>query len=370
MIKVLGILETMAYGGVERRRLSLAKYLNKDLFELKIICTKATDELIEQFRQEGVEVIPIGILKSPFQWSQHQKVQKIIATYKPHIVHGAVFEGVTMAAVNGFLMKVPIVIIEETSDPQNRSWRGNLLMKLFSFLCTKAVGVSRASTDYLENVLRIGNEKIQLIENGVALPKVENKSETKLIKERLNLNGKIVIGSVGRMLNDNTKRFSDLIKAFALLVKVDQNVHLILIGDGPEKWHYENIVKELGLEGFVSFEGYQKDVSKYYYVMDIFSLVSAHESFGLVLAEAMLHKLPVVATRVGGMQFIVDDSQTGFLVEKFDVDQIAAQIARLLKDKELRLTFGQNGYQKAMLHYTEEQYVKKVENLYLSLVKR
>jgi len=99
-------------------------------------------------------------------------------------------------------------------------------------------------------------------------------------------------------------------------------------------------------------------------------LVSSHESFGLVLAEAMLHKIPIVATKVGGMQYIVDDNQTGFLVPKYDVESISNKIELLCGNKNLRIKFGNAGYEKAIQNYTEERYVKNIQNLYSSLGKQ
>lgn len=369
MIRVLNILETMAFGGVERRRLSLAKHLDKSKFELKIICTHSNPEFVKQFEAEGVEIITIGNFNSPFHWAQHKKVQQIITEFKPHIIHGAVFEGVTMAAVNGCIKRVPIVILEETSDPQNRSWRGNLLMKLFTMLCDKVVGVSTASTDYLSNKLNIKKSKIALIENGVAIPRVVSQTEIEALRAKLNI-GKdtIVIGSVGRMLSDSTKRFSDLIKAFNIIVQKDINAELILIGDGQEKENYIKLVAELGLSEKVHFRGYENDVAPYYELFDVFSLVSAHESFGLVLVEAMLHKLPVMATRVGGMQYIVDNDTTGFLVDKYNTAQMADKLELLCTNAALREKMGTAGYVKAMDCYTEEKYVARVSDLYNNLL--
>jgi len=369
MIRVLNIVESITYGGVERRRLSLAKMLNKEEFELKIICTHYRGEIPERIKECGVEVIAVGKLKNIFDWKKHKKVISVVKEFKPHIIHGAVFEGVTMAAVAGVTCRVPIVIIEETSDPQNRSWKGNLLMRLFAFFATKVIGVSNASTSYLIDKLKISSDKVRLISNGVAIPRNVAENEIKELKEAINIeDGKIIIGSVGRMINDNTKRFSDLIQAFAFLLQKGLNVHLVLVGDGPEKGNYENLVKKLNIEKNVAFEGYQNDVAKYYKIFDIFSLVSAHESFGLVLAEAMLSKLPVVATKVGGMQYIVDNEKTGYLVEKYDVNEIATKLEKLCKNESLRKEMGECGYEKAMNNYTEEQYVKRVEKLYLELI--
>ena len=370
-IKILHIKQSIYFGGVERTRLSLAKHLDRSLFEQKLICTSHRGDLITEIREEGVEVYEIGNLKSPFQWSQHKKVQKIIETYKPDIIHGAVFEGVTMAAINGWKKNVPVIIIEETSDPKNRSWKGNLLMKIFSKLAHRVIGVSQGVTEeYLKGKLNVLPTKVVLINNGVALPRIVEEFELQKARKSLGINEHdFIIGSTGRMLMDSHKRFSDLIQSFAKFALGKNNVKLLLVGDGPEKANYESLVKELNIKEKVIFTGYQSDVTLYYKIMNVFSLVSSREAFGLVLAEAMLNKLPVVATKVGGMKYIVDDGKTGFLVNPYEIDEIADKFEKLYNDKEICQFFGDNGLQKALSEYTEESYTKRIEKLYLDLKK-
>jgi glycosyltransferase involved in cell wall biosynthesis len=371
MIRVLNIIDTMGSGGVERRRLSLAKLLDKSKFELKIICTNAVGSFPDEFKKYNVEIIQIGDLQSFLDIKQHKKVIKIINEFKPHIIHGAVFEGVTMAAINGAYKKVPIIILEETSDPQNRSWKGNLLMKLLCLTANKVIGVSPAATNYLENKINLPKDKVVLINNGVVIPTIANQESKNNIKEKHQiLKDDIVIGSVGRMNSDAHKRFSDLINAFSILAQKNSNVKLVLVGDGPEQSNYKNLVDKLGIQDRVVFAGYQNEIEEYYAVFDIFCLVSAFEAFGLVLAEAMLHKLPVVATNVGGIRYIVDDNETGFLVEKFDVESINEKLDILCNNSDIRKQFGENGYIKALKCYSEERYVKNIEDLYIELIKK
>jgi len=369
-IKILYCLQAIGSGGVERRRLSLAKLLPKEKYEIKVICTQVQNEFYKEFEAVGVEIIPVGLLKKTFDFTIHKKVQKVIDEFRPDIIHGAVFEGVTMALMNGFIKRVPIIVLEETSDPINRSWRANLLLKVYSLFADKFVGVSQASCNYLKDAAKIKPSKIKLINNGVKKPRVVADIEIRELKEQLGIsNNTFVIGSVGRMVSDANKRFSDLIKAVSLLIKKGYEIKLILVGDGKERPGYESLAKELKVENEVIFTSYQNDVAKYYNIMNAFSLVSAHESFGLVLAEAMLHKLPVVATRVGGMQYIVDDKETGFLVEKFNVSEIADRLEQLYLNKDLQTSLGVKGYTKAINRYTEEQYVSEVEKMYVHLLR-
>lgn len=371
-IRILHIQETIGGGGVERRRLSLAKHLDKTQFEQKFICTFAKGNIPDEIRAEGFDVLAIGRLKSPFDWKQHRKVQKIIEEYQPDIIHGAVFEGVTMAAINGWLKNVPVIIIEETSDPQNRSWRANLLMKLFAVLADKVIGVSEGVTEeYLKGQLGLSNKKAIAITNGVALPREVNLKETNAAKIKWGIEeSDFVIGSVGRMNQDSHKRFSDLIHAFALFSKGKVNIKLLLVGDGQERKNYEEQVAKLGIEDQVIFASYQSDVALFYQIMDVFALVSAREAFGLVLAEAMLNKLPVIATKVGGMKDIVDDGVTGFLVEPMDVASITDKMELLFQTPALLKEMGNSGFIKAKREYTESIYIKKIENLYLNIMNK
>ena len=222
---------------------------------------------------------------------------------------------------------------------------------------------------YLKDKIGVSEKKVALINNGVGIPRSVSQEEVEQLKASLGVNDTdLIIGTVGRMNDDGIKRFSDLIKAFQQIVKKIPNAKLLLIGDGPELVNYKQLSKELEIEKSVLFAGYQSDTAVYYKVMDIFSLVSNNEAFGLVLAEAMLHSLPIVATAVGGMKYIVVDGETGFLVKRHQVDEIANKIIELCENKELRDQFGENGLQRANELYTEKKYVEAVRILYKDLL--
>lgn len=365
-IKILHIQETIGSGGVERLRLSLAKHLDKNIFDQMFVCTNVAGNIADEIRAEGFEVVPIGSLKMPFDWKQHKKVQKIIEEYQPDIIHGAVFEGVTMAAINGWLKKVPVIIIEETSDPQNRSWKGDLLMKVFSRLANKVIGVSKGVTEeYLKGKLNLSSSKAITINNGVAIPRRISEDELNVARMQYGISeSDFVIGSMGRMLQDSHKRFSDLIKSFAVFAENKINVKLLLVGDGPELEGYRKLVNSLGIKEKVIFAGYHSDVALHYQLMNVFALVSEREAFGLVLAEAMLNGLPIVATKVGGMKYIVEDQVTGFLVEPRNVNSISEKLVWLFSNSKLAREMGEKGKIRALQNFTEDIYVKKIEELY------
>ena len=139
-IRVLHCLESISSGGVEQRRLMLAKYLDSKKYKQAIVCTQALGVIPSQLKEAGCEVYPVGVLSHSFDIKAHINLIKVIREFKPHIIHGAVFEGVTMAAIGGTLSRVPIIIAEETSIPTNRSKKATLFLKYLSLLCDKVVG--------------------------------------------------------------------------------------------------------------------------------------------------------------------------------------------------------------------------------------
>ncbi|WP_162300306.1 glycosyltransferase family 4 protein [Epilithonimonas hispanica] len=361
-------MSTVTGGGVERRRLSLAKAFKGTDIQMKLVGTFKSGLIAEQIEQNGVEILEVGDFNGPFHWEKHKKVQQIIEDFKPHIIHGAVYEGVTMAAVNSFIKKVPIVILEETSDPQNRSKKADFLLRLFSFVADRFIAIAPNVADYLKNTAKVSPRKIITINNGVEIPRIVSDEEIHSLKSNLGITeGDFVVGTVGRLFNDH-KKFTDIIEALSLLNL--PNIKLLIVGSGPDEEMIRQKVTELRLDNQVIFTGYQFDTAPYYKLMNVFCIASQREGFGLVAAEAMLHKLPVIATRVGGLQNIVVDGETGILISPNKPHEISDAIKEIYKSSDLQKKYSQKGYDRAMKNYTEERYVKDVINLYNELLEK
>lgn len=367
-IRVLHCLQDIGSGGVEQRRLALAKHLDPDKYQQAIICTQAYGGIPEQLEDVGCKVHPVGLLKHPFDFMVHLNVLKVIKEFKPHIIHGAVFEGVTMAAICGSLSRVPIIIGEETSDPKNRSWKGNLLLKGLSMLTHKMVGVSSATCDYLINKININDGKVVLINNGVEVTSESSREVINEIYEELKIQpDNFVIGFVGRLFDD-CKRVSDLISAFSIIVEKYPKSRLLIVGDGPDKKTLNSLALSLNISDKVIFVGYQSDTRKFYDIMNVFVLPSATESFGLVLVEAMFAKLPVVASRVGGIPYIVSEGETGFLFEPKNVKELSERLLYIINNPLESFNMGVEGYKVAIDKFSAERYCNDVNRLYQKLL--
>jgi glycosyltransferase involved in cell wall biosynthesis len=119
---------------------------------------------------------------------------------------------------------------------------------------------------------------------------------------------------------------------------------------------------------FYGFVGHRPQLIEHYYRGDIFVLPSiCNDSFGIPVVEAMASGAPVVASRSGGVVETVKDRETGFIVEKNDVQQLAHALLRLLEDNVLRETMGRAGRERALKHFTWDKVAEDMRKRYLTL---
>jgi D-inositol-3-phosphate glycosyltransferase len=163
-----------------------------------------------------------------------------------------------------------------------------------------------------------------------------------------------VILFVGRI--EPLKGIDTLLRAIALLAPEmpcwRDELSVVIIGGAPgagidqvnaELARLERLRTELGIEDLVTFQGAKdQDRLVYYYSAAEMTVMPSHyESFGMVALESMACGTPVVASKVGGLAFNVQDGQTGFLVPDGDAEVLASRIRLLLKDRDLRQKLSQ-----------------------------
>lgn len=124
------------------------------------------------------------------------------------------------------------------------------------------------------------------------------------------------------------KRFDDLIRALPLVTPRD--TRLMIVGEGPERAALEALITRFGLQQRVDLAGQVDDLARRYAVADCLAVASGTESFGLTVAEALSHGRPVVATRCGGPEEILDNGRFGTLVPVGDVPALAAALSQVL----------------------------------------
>ena len=129
------------------------------------------------------------------------------------------------------------------------------------------------------------------------------------------------------------KRIDDVVEVFYRIQK-EVNAILIMVGDGPERLKAMETCEKLGIENKVKFLGKSNQVYQILCYSDLFILPSASESFGLAALEAMMMRVPVISTNVGGLPEVNIEGESGYLFELGDVEGMAQKSISLLNDEQ------------------------------------
>lgn len=192
----------------------------------------------------------------------------------------------------------------------------------------------------LVSIWGISQEKINVIYNGTDFKplKIDKEKARKII----GIPGTIIL-SCGRLVP--WKGFKMLIKLMPEILKLNQFIRLIIVGDGPEKEKLERIKNNLGLNNKVYLVGKksQEELKIYLASADLFVLNAAYEGFSHQILEAMASGLPVITTNVGGNPEIIEQGENGFMVSYNDELNLFEAIKTIFEYQDIRDKFIENG---------------------------
>jgi len=168
--------------------------------------------------------------------------------------------------------------------------------------------------------------------------------------------GALVLLSVSRLEagERSAKGVLHVLEALPELRRQFPELRYVVVGDGDDRGWLENRARSLGLGGAVTFTGHlsREELNNCYAACDLFVLPSDKEGFGIVFLEAMAHSKPVVAARAGGVPEVVQDGETGLLVENGNRAALVGALAALLADPGRRNRLGSAGYRRLQEQFT------------------
>ena len=362
-------------GGAERQAERLALYLKDKGWPVYVI-TRCMGGLPARQEFQGLTIIRPAtfgfgklktltfILGAVFAlWSLRSKYSLLHA----HLAYGSAFAALLAARLLGKRVIVKFGNSGEYGDVEvsRRTLRGRLRLAALR----KWVDVVIALDDSIfDEILSIGidRSRIRRIPNGIearnffpAQPKLE-------AKKKLNLDGKVVMIFVGRL--SPQKSLPTLLQALAKSLPACPKLHLLLVGDGPDRAALEGQVQALGLGRSVAFLGSQPDVWPYLNAADIFVLPSRSEGISNSLLEAMSAGLACAVTPVGGNMEILDHGRCGVLLPAGDVSAWSMSLVELGNDPQKRELLGQAARQHVLSHFDFSVVGSMYEELYRGLL--
>lgn len=370
------IMQSPDLGGAETYMLSLISSFitNKD----KVIIASNKGKFLtkaKEFRVHTFKLLYImdiignlrGLIKTtillPFEFIFYIK---LLSKFKKNGVQVILMSNFTEKLFVSFVslfVKIPVVWIEygrlENVFKRN-FYIPKIVYRLLNNIPFKVIVPTKNTMGSLITDARVSLAKIACVPLGISFTQfTSTETQIPFSKEKKAL----FIGNVSRLTTEKGQDY--LIKAMKYVVKQIPNARLLLVGDGPDKNNYQKLVSELGLEKYVTITGFVNNLTDYYSVMDIFVFPTVWdlEGFGLVVPEAMSHKLPVVASNLGPVPEIVDDERTGILVKPKDEKALAKAIIDLANNFSKRKKMGEEGYKKVLEYFTLEKSFQKVRDI-------
>lgn len=142
------------------------------------------------------------------------------------------------------------------------------------------------------------------------------------------------------------KRIEDVIRVFNR-IQNELAAKLILVGEGPEKEQAELMAEQMGIQQKVVFLGNSNEIDRILCFSDLFLLPSEKESFGLAALEAMINKTPVISSNAGGIPEVNLHGESGFLSDIGDVEDMATNALKILKEDNVLAEFKKRAYEVA-----------------------
>lgn len=207
-------------------------------------------------------------------------------------------------------------------------------------------------------------------ESNLKIKKIIKKIYNPIIIERTQYeydrNSKSII-SAGRLTNQ--KGFDILLDVAKIVLKKHPDWKWFIAGEGEDRRFLEEKISKYTLEGKIILCGNVDNIEEYYKKSAMYVLTSRYEGFGLVLTEAKTFHLPCVSFRCkAGPSEIIQDSVNGYLVDCFNVQEMAEKICNLIEDEDLRISFSEKALEDTE-KFSLDKIVKEWEDLFEELKK-
>ena len=232
---------------------------------------------------------------------------------------------------------------------------------------TKVISVSNYGYECMTAFDLLPRNRFQMIYNGVDLSRVKSDSQLAVdFRSRYSIPvERAIVTQVSWIIPE--KGIVDFLETARLVTQQNRNVQFVLVGDGAYRKQYMKDVAAMGIADRVTWTGMVEDPfgEGVFAAADVVCQFSRWEEvFGWMIAEAMAHGKPVVATRVGGIPELITDGESGFLVERGDTATMSMRLLTLLADRELRVRMGQSGRETVSERFDLRKNVAQLINSY------
>lgn len=378
-VRVVQILEA-TIGGTKKHVLQILKSLPKDRYDLSFLCSTLRDpsfeKEIEALRASGVRVAVIPMRRAISPWADVRALLALSAHMRENrcdIAHAHSSKAGALGRIAARLAGVPRIVysphafaFEFQVAPAAR-WLYRAVERFCARFGDAIVAVSEHERRLAIGLRVLPPHRIFTIENSLDEEDLRPSRSRSRVRKELGLDHEqILVGTVGRLTKQKGLPF--LLEAAARLLGEFPDMRFAVAGDGEDLLALERKLIDLRVGRKVWLLGHREDARDLCAAMDIFVLPSLWEGRPYALLEAMAAERAVVASRIGGMDEVIEDGVNGILVPPADAAALADAIAKLAKSAALRRRLGRAARKTVLARYRLPDAIAKLDALYTRLL--
>lgn len=363
-MRLMHLVLSLNIGGLEIVVINLLRQMDREIYTPFLCCLKEPGSLVHEVDKLGIKTVVLGKNGGGIDFSVLARLAMILKREGIDIIHSHNPGPHFYAALAGKLAGVSVIIHTKHGRNPFRNWREPFLRKILSCMTDKIVAVSDDANEIAISKEKFSKRRVVTIINGIDIDKYCSNIDVAGKKREIGVSdGDFIIGIVARLASE--KDHSMLLDAFRIVLDhANQNVKLVIVGDGALREELERKAHSISIADNVIFLGERRDVPELLATFDLFVLSSVTEGVSMTLLEAMAAELPIVATDVGGNAEVVLDNRTGLIVPPRNPEAMAHAMLRIMGDDDMAKQMGIMGKERVYQKFSSEAMSRKYENIY------
>ncbi|MCX5895146.1 MAG: glycosyltransferase [Proteobacteria bacterium] len=369
---ILYLITSTTVGGAEKALFDLVRKLDRKEFKIYVCSVKKAGSYADKIAALTDGFYSLNLREAGGVYAFLNAVYALmrlillIRSLRPTIIHSFLFRANILGRIAGRIEKVPVIISSvRVIEPQ--AWYKHLIDRLTAPFTDYYIAVSDAARNHTIKHTGIPPHKITTIYNGIDNTDICPGSSVSRAQLPVPEDAK-VIALIGRF--HKQKGHLTLIEAVKMLLKELPACHVLFAGEGAEEVCIRTAVEEAGLSEHIHFLGVINNVAHLLPVIDIVVLPSLWEGLPNIVLEAMAVGLPVVASRIEGMDEVVLDGETGILFTPGDSQSLSKALRLLMHDEQMAKRMGATGRKHVKEKFQLQKTVQQTLHIYDTLLNR
>ncbi len=353
-------LET-AWRGGQNQALLLLKGLHTRGHTAELVAAERS-ALGERAAASGIPVHFVS--RGFFRLPAALKIRQLLRGERFNLVHANEAHAVSAAWLSATHRHVPLVISRRVGYPIGKSRIARARYEAASRIVANSKWVADQAA-----ASGAPRDKLSVVYEGTEIPLRFTPEQRQAARQRWQISGEApLLGCVGVLLPDKGQEW--LIRALAEVRKEFPAAKLLLAGDGPCRAQLESQARQLGIEDAVIFAGFVTDVESVYAALDVFLLPSFFEALNNSLLAAMAYEVPSISFNRGALGEIIEDGQSGLLVEAANLPTLQSATLSILRDPAAARKMGEAGRKRIAENFSSEKMIEGTIAVYQSLARK